>query len=100
MATDYDAPRTAPEDEPVRESLEEIRAQRNATAQTPILEDDDDTAESIDLPDADLIEENLTIQVIPERENEFVCASCFLVHHRSQLAREGPGAKYCTDCDT
>jgi len=90
MATDYDAPRTGPEDEPANESLE--------AARVPDIDDDTDTAEGIDLPGADLSEEELTVQVIPERDDEFVCDSCFLVRHRSQLAREADGHRYCTDC--
>ena len=38
MATDYDAPRTAPEDEPANESLEAIQVQRSATTQTAVID--------------------------------------------------------------
>ena len=89
MATDYDAPRTRPEDEPANESLEAIQAQRSATTQTA----------GIDLPGADLSHEELTVAVVPEQVDEFTCASCFLVRHRSQLARRTGGAGYCTDCE-
>ncbi|HST71375.1 MULTISPECIES: DUF4193 domain-containing protein [Kocuria] len=100
MATDYDAPRTGPDDDDAGESLEVIQAQRSAPAQSPAIDvDDADTAEGIDLPGADLSHEELLIQVVPEREDEFTCMSCFLVHHRSQLAREENGNKYCTDCE-
>ena len=45
MATDYDAPRTAPEDEPANESLEAIQVQRSATTQTAVIDAEDfDTA--------------------------------------------------------
>ena len=37
--------------------------------------------------------------VIPEQVDEFTCASCFLVRHRSQLAHQKNGASYCTDCE-
>ncbi|HST72506.1 MAG TPA: DUF4193 family protein, partial [Kocuria rosea] len=30
---------------------------------------------------------------------EFTCASCFLVRHRSQLARQAGGTSYCGDCE-
>ena len=100
MATDYDAPRVAPEDQPANESLEAIQAQRSASAQTAVIDTEDlDTAEGIDLPGADLSHEELSVQVIPQQNDEFVCASCFLVHHRSQLAREQGGDQYCTDCE-
>ena len=48
-------------------------------------------------PDADIAEE-LTVRVIPRQANEFTCSSCFLVHHRSQLASEKKGVLICRDC--
>lgn len=100
MATDYDEPRVKPEDEPPNESLEVIRAQRSATVQSPEIDvDDADTAEGIDLPGADLSQEELLIQVVPEQQDEFTCMSCFLVRHRSQLAREENGAGHCVECE-
>jgi hypothetical protein len=36
--------------------------------------------------------------VLPKQADEFTCASCFLVHHRSRLA-ESNGSQYiCRDC--
>lgn len=100
MATDYDEPRVREEDQPVNESLEAIQAQRSATTQTAVIDlEDSDTAEGFDLPGADLSDEELLIQVIPEQDDEFTCMSCFLVHHRSQLARETSGDRYCTECE-
>ncbi|WP_026548915.1 DUF4193 domain-containing protein [Arthrobacter sp. Br18] len=100
MATDYDEPRVREEDQPVNESLEAIQAQRSATTQTAVIDlEDSDTAEGFDLPGADLSHEELLIQVIPEQDDEFTCMSCFLVHHRSQLARETSGDRYCTECE-
>ncbi len=99
MVTDYDAPRTSPEDEPANEPLEAARAP--GTLQVPDIDDaEDDTVEGVDLPGADLSAEELTIQVIPERDDEFVCDSCFLVRHRSQLARATDGHRYCTECES
>jgi Domain of unknown function (DUF4193) len=41
----------------------------------------------------------LTVRVLPRQSDEFTCASCFLVRHRSQIAEEGPnGEAYCFDC--
>ena len=70
MATDYDAPRKT--------------------------EDEVEAAESFELPGADLSHEELAVEVRPRQEDEFNCMSCFLVHHRSQLA----DAKklICKDC--
>jgi hypothetical protein len=99
MATDYDAPRVAQEDQPANESLEAIQS-RQGGSQTALLDvEEADTAEGIDLPGADLSHEELLIQVVPVQEDEFTCMSCFLVHHRSQLAREKDGKKYCSECE-
>ena len=98
MATDYDAPRVAQEDQPSNESLEAIQA-RQGGSQTALLDvEEADTAEGIDLPGADLSHEELLIQVVPVQEDEFTCMSCFLVHHRSQLATERNGELICREC--
>ena len=100
MTTDYDAPRTRPEDEPANESLEAIQAQASAATQTAVIDAEDlDTAEGIDLPGADLSHEELTVAVIPKQADEFTCGTCFLVRHRSQLARTNAGTSYCSDCE-
>ena len=41
----------------------------------------------------------LAVRVLPKQQDEFTCMSCFLVHHRSQLAREKNGQPICRDCD-
>jgi hypothetical protein len=99
MATDYDAPRKT-EDESPGESLEALQASRGTSAQTAVIDlDENDTAEGIDLPGADLSSEELTVVVVPEQSDEFTCGSCFLVRHRSQIALEKNGLKYCKDCE-
>ncbi|MBJ2120340.1 MULTISPECIES: DUF4193 domain-containing protein [Arthrobacter] len=99
MATDYDAPRVAQEDQPANESLEAIQAQRSATTQTALIDvEDGDTAEGFDLPGA-VVDDELLVEVVPVQEDEFTCMSCFLVHHRSQLALDKNGAKYCRECE-
>ncbi|GGG71300.1 dUTPase [Kocuria dechangensis] len=99
--TDYDAPRTRVEDEPANESLEALRTRASTTSQDPVAHlEAADTAEGIDLPGADLSHEELIVAVIPERVDEFTCASCFLVGDRSQLARQKGEVKYCTDCES
>jgi hypothetical protein len=99
MATDYDAPRKTEEESPA-ESLEALQASRGGGAQTAVIDvDENDTAEGIDLPGADLSGEELTVTVVPEQSDEFTCSSCFLVRHRSQVAKEKNGLKYCRDCE-
>ncbi|MEX5259319.1 DUF4193 domain-containing protein [Kocuria sp. CPCC 205263] len=100
MATDYDAPRTRPEDEPVNESLGAIQVQRSATTQTAVIDAEFfDTAEGIDLPGADLSREEHSVQVVPEQADEFTYGSSFLVRHRSQLPHQKNGASCCSDCE-
>ncbi len=99
MATDYDAPRK-PEEESRSESLEALQASRSGGAQAAVIDvDENDTAEGIDLPGADLSGEELTVLVVPEQVDEFTCGSCFLVRHRSQIAKEKNGLKFCRDCE-
>lgn len=99
MATDYDAPRKTEEESPA-ESLEALQASRGGGAQTAVIDVEDvDTAEGIDLPGADLSGEELTVVVVPEQSDEFTCGSCFLVRHRSQIALEMNGLKFCKDCE-
>ena len=100
MATDYDAPRNKTDEESQAESLEALQASRSGGAQTAVIDvEETDTAEGIDLPGADLSGEELTVSVVPQQSDEFTCSSCFLVRHRSQVAREKDGLKYCRDCE-
>ncbi len=99
MATDYDAPRNKDDDQGA-ESIEALQAQRSGSAQTALIDvEDADTAEAIDLPGADLSNEELVVKIVPPQPDEFTCMSCFLVRHRSQIAREKNGEKYCRDCE-
>ena len=95
MATDYDAPRVTESDE-TDTSLEQLTASRKDT-QSPVVDvEDTDTAESFELPGADLSGEEFTVRVIPKQSDEFTCTSCFLVHHRSRLAEHQQ--LICRDC--
>ena len=40
----------------------------------------------------------LSVRVLPRQADEFTCMTCFLVHHRSQLAKEKNGQPICRDC--
>src|SRR4051794_4037307 len=93
MATDYDQPRT--DDELGEDSLEELKARRDAQAGAVDV-DEAELAESLELPGADLSGEELTVRVVPKQVDEFTCNSCFLVRHRSQLANEKK--MICREC--
>jgi hypothetical protein len=97
MATDYDAPRKT-DDELAEDSIEELKAQRANKATSSVDVDEVEAAENLELPGADLSEEVLTTRVVPRQADEFTCAKCFLVHHRSQLAKEVGGESICVDC--
>jgi len=97
MATDYDAPRKT-EEELNEDSIEELKARRHDKNSGKVDEDEVEAAESFELPGADLSHEELSVQVLPRQQDEFTCSSCFLVHHRSQLASDKNGVLLCTDC--
>ncbi len=97
MATDYDAPRKTDEDL-AEDSLEELKARRHDSAGSNVDVDETELAENLELPGADLSSESLTVRVLPRQEDEFTCARCFLVHHRSQLAGWDDGLPVCSEC--
>ncbi len=101
MATDYDAPRRSEADDLAEDSLEELKARRNENQSGVVDVDESETAESFELPGADLSGlsgEDLTVRVVPKQADEFTCSKCFLVHHRSRLAEESNGQYICRDC--
>lgn len=97
MATDYDAPRKT-DDELAEESIEELKARRAEKASAMVDLDEAELAETIELPGADLSDEALSVTVRPRRSDEFTCSRCFLVHHRTQLAKEKDGELICSEC--
>ncbi|WP_102142888.1 DUF4193 domain-containing protein [Mycobacterium hubeiense] len=96
MTTDYDAPRAAVVDD-IDDELPELRL-RAEPQPAEIDVDESDVVESFELPGADLSGEELSVRVIPVQQDEFVCSSCFLVHHRSRLAHPGAQPAVCRDC--
>ena len=97
MATDYDAPRKT-DDELSEDSIEELKARRVDKTTSTVDEDEIEAAEGFELPGADLSNEELSVRVLPRQADEFTCSSCFLVHHRSQLASEKGGQLICKEC--
>lgn len=97
MATDYDAPRKT-DDDLSEDSLEELKARRVDKAASTVDVDEAENAEGFELPGADLSGEELSVTVIPRQADEFMCSRCFLVRHRSQLAKETGGQAVCRDC--
>jgi hypothetical protein len=97
MATDYDAPRKT-DDDLSEDSIEELKARRVDKTTGAVDEDEIEAAEGFELPGADLSNEELSVRVLPRQADEFTCTSCFLVHHRSQLASEKNGQPICKEC--
>jgi len=96
--TDYDAPRRTESDDVAEDSLDELTERRNDAAAAVIDVDETDTAESFELPGADLSGEELSVRVVPKQADEFTCSTCFLVHHRHRYAGERAGLPICRDC--
>ncbi|GAA4710168.1 DUF4193 domain-containing protein [Promicromonospora umidemergens] len=97
MATDYDAPRKTDEDVE-QDSIQELQARQSDKSSGVVDEDEAEAAEGFELPGADLSGEELAVRVLPRQADEFTCSSCFLVHHRSQLAEEKSDQLVCTEC--
>ena len=60
--------------------------------------DEEEAAENLELPGADLSGEELTVRVVPKQEDEFTCSRCFMVHHATQLAKGSGASAVCVDC--
>jgi hypothetical protein len=97
MATDYDSPRKS-DDDVNEDSLEELKARRADKQTSSVDVDETEAAENLELPGADLSNEELSVRVLPRQADEFTCSRCFLVHHRSQLASDKGGQLICRDC--
>ena len=97
MATDYDTPRKTDE-ELHEESLEELKAKRAEVQSGKIDVDEEEEAENLELPGADLSGEELSVRVLPKQEDEFTCSRCFLVNHMSNLAKGSGADAICKEC--
>ena len=97
MATDYDSPRKT-DDEMSEDSLEELKARRADKTAGAVDVDEAYLAEALELPGADLSNEELSVRVLPRQADEFTCSRCFLVHHRSQLASQKGNQLICKEC--
>jgi hypothetical protein len=96
MATDYDTPRKT-DDDLAEDSIEELKATRTRV-NVGVADLDEGDNESLELPGADLSDEQLTVQVLPRQADEFTCTKCFLVHHRTQMAQSARLDSVCLDC--
>ena len=98
MATDYDEVRSDVKESQDR-SLEALQSANAPDARSVVSElDESDALDDAMTPGGEIVAEELIVQVIPQAADEFTCYSCFLVRHRSQLAREEDGHSYCIEC--
>ncbi|MCB5294276.1 hypothetical protein BJQ90_03741 [Arthrobacter sp. SO3] len=99
VATDYDEVRSDVKESQDR-SLEALQSANAPDARSVVSElDEADSLDGSITPGGEFVAEELVVQVIPQAEDEFTCYSCFLVRHRSQIAREKNGHAYCIDCE-
>ena len=98
MATDYDEVRSDVK-ESQESSLEVLQSANAPDARSVVLELDQADGLDQEGPGGEFIAEELIVQVIPQADDEFTCFSCFLVRHRSQVAREKDGHAYCIECE-
>ncbi len=96
MATDYDLPRKG-EEEP--ESLQALQ-DREPETRARIDFDDADNPGVLEMEHQDLANEEMVVVVLPPQADEFTCQSCFLVKHRSQIARETKAGAFCAECES
>jgi hypothetical protein len=88
-AEDEDDEEEEEDDDEVEASLDVILKERLVVVDDDDEDDDDEPVETDDRSDSPL-------KVLPKQPGEFVCQSCFLVKHPSQLA--DPERHLCRDC--
>lgn len=93
------ASRETSKDRSRAEQLAAAKKLGTAASANLIDENEAELAEAFILPGGEAGQEEASVDIVPEQADEFTCASCFMVRHRSQLAREEQGQKYCTECE-
>jgi hypothetical protein len=96
MATDYDAPRKNDTDD--TESIEALKERVPDKLSGVVDGDDADNLGGFELGGADLSELELDVVVLPPQADEFTCVECFIVKHRSLLAKESKLGPICKEC--
>ena len=93
--SDYDARRVSGADDVESSPLRELGSMPKLAAEGV---DEDPDLLFLELPGADLSSEELSVAVIPQRVDEFICSCCFLVQHRNRLRSSSGGRQICADC--
>ena len=99
MATNSAASSTSTAREERAREIAELKRGKTAAMANLVDESERALAEEFVLPGGESTAEEANIEIVPEQADEFTSASCFMVRHRSQLAREDGAAKFCTECE-
>jgi len=97
MAADYDEvrPEVAEASEKTLQAVQKMDAPTPKSVATELEETD--FADGLELPGA-IVDEELSVNVIPPGEDEFVCSECFTIRHRSQAEEHTKQGIICRDC--
>lgn len=74
-----------------------MKSARAPDPRSVVVELDGDDGEGSELRGGETVNDELSVRVVPQGPDEFVCQSCFLVRHRTQKV-ELDGVEYCRDC--
>lgn len=97
MATDYDEARPDVA-EASEKTLQDVQKMDAPTAKSVSAElEENDFADGLELPGA-IVDEELSINVVPPGNDEFVCGECFTIRHRSQDEKHTKQDIICRDC--
>ncbi|WP_159609438.1 DUF4193 family protein [Glutamicibacter sp. JC586] len=98
MTSESAAP-TILSDEARAKEIAKLKAAKGVEMANLIDESEISLAEDFVLPGGETAQEEASIEVMAEQADEFTCASCFMVRHRTQLVREDNGQKFCSECE-
>lgn len=79
--------------------LAQLKSSKSVKDANFIDESETELAERYVLPGAEKQAEEENVEIIAQLADEFTCASCFMVRHRSQLVREDGADKFCAECE-
>lgn len=95
MRADSDEPRVDPDAPDEDAVITAARTRRPGTSADLDPEVDVDVGALLAVPEA---EERLDIVVVPPQSDEFTCARCHLICHRSRRVLLAGGVAVCRDC--
>ena len=95
MTSGYDEPRS----DPKPSADDSFSWPGDGGGRRPVIDTDDESTDPAELPDSDVSDElALQTEILAQQADEFICARCFLVEHKSRLASATDGNRICVDC--